>query len=82
MAILFCGLWSRAEQSDQRCLWFVALVPERVNPHFGTVVGASGNSQVETVHRRSRSEVPMAAIARGVEVLDVEQFVGELVHAK
>src|SRR5271157_6268526 len=34
------------------------------------------------VHRRSRSQVPTAAIARGVEALDVEQFVGELVRTK
>ncbi|MGC1438739.1 MAG: ATP-binding protein, partial [Terriglobales bacterium] len=30
------------------------------------------------VHRRAHSEVPTAAIARGVEALDVEQFVEEL----
>src|SRR6266851_3745339 len=34
------------------------------------------------VHRRPRSQVPTAAIARGVEALDVEQFVGELVRTK
>jgi predicted AAA+ superfamily ATPase len=34
------------------------------------------------VHRRSRSQVPTAAIASGVEALDVEQFVGELVRTK
>jgi predicted AAA+ superfamily ATPase len=34
------------------------------------------------VHRRSRSEVLTTAIAKGVEALDVEQFVGELVHTK
>jgi uncharacterized protein len=30
------------------------------------------------VHRRSRFRVPTPAIARGVEALDLEQFVGEL----
>ena len=30
------------------------------------------------VHRKSRSQTPTTAIARGVEALDVEQFVGEL----
>lgn len=34
------------------------------------------------VHRRAHSEVPTAAIARGVEALDVEQFVEELDHGK
>jgi predicted AAA+ superfamily ATPase len=34
------------------------------------------------VHRRAHSEVPTAAIARGVEALDVEQFVEELAHGK
>ena len=34
------------------------------------------------VHRRSRSQLLTAAIAKGVEALDVEQFVGELVRAK
>jgi len=30
------------------------------------------------VHRKSRLQVPTAAIAKGVEALDVGQFVGEL----
>ena len=34
------------------------------------------------VHRRAHWEVPTAAIARGVEALDVEQFVEELDHGK
>jgi hypothetical protein len=34
------------------------------------------------VHRRAHSEVPTAAIARGVEALDVEQFVEELADGK
>ncbi len=34
------------------------------------------------LHRTSRSEVLTTAIAKGVEALDVEQFVGELVHTK
>ncbi len=34
------------------------------------------------IHQRSRSQVPTAAIARGVEALDVEQFVGELARTK
>jgi predicted AAA+ superfamily ATPase len=34
------------------------------------------------VHRRSRLPVPTAAIARGVEALDLEQFVGELLRTK
>ena len=33
------------------------------------------------VHRKSRFEVATAAIASGVEALDMEQFVGELVPA-
>ncbi len=36
----------------------------------------SGRSIV--VHRRSRSQLPTAAIARGVEALDVERFIQEL----
>ena len=32
------------------------------------------------VHRRSRIQVPTAAIANGVEALDLEQFVGELLR--
>jgi uncharacterized protein len=40
------------------------------------------SGRLVVVHRRSRSEVPTAAIARGVEALDVEQFVRELVHTK
>jgi predicted AAA+ superfamily ATPase len=34
------------------------------------------------VHRKSRLQVPTAAIAKGVEALNVEQFVGELLHAR
>jgi hypothetical protein len=34
------------------------------------------------VHRKSRLQVPTAAIARGVEALDLEQFVGELLPAR
>jgi hypothetical protein len=34
------------------------------------------------VHRRSRLQVPTAAIAKGVEALDLEQFVGELLRTK
>src|SRR6266849_6642622 len=34
------------------------------------------------VHRKSASQLPTAAIAKGVEALDVEQFVGELLPVK
>jgi uncharacterized protein len=34
------------------------------------------------VHRRSRSQVPTAALAWGVEALDVEQFVQELIRER
>jgi predicted AAA+ superfamily ATPase len=34
------------------------------------------------VHRKSRLQVPTAAIASGVEALDLEQFVGELLAAR
>ncbi|HXM13324.1 MAG TPA: DUF4143 domain-containing protein [Terriglobales bacterium] len=34
------------------------------------------------VHRKSQLQVPTAAIANGVEALDLEQFVGELLRAK
>ena len=34
------------------------------------------------VHRKSRSQTPTTAIARGVEALDVEQFVGEFSRTK
>ena len=34
------------------------------------------------VYRKSRSQLPTTAIARGVEALDVEQFVGELLRTK
>src|SRR5450755_1574663 len=34
------------------------------------------------VHRKSRLQVPTAAIARGVEALDLEQFVGELLQTR
>jgi uncharacterized protein len=40
------------------------------------------SARLIVVHRRSRSQVPTAAIARGVEARDVNQFVGELVRAK
>lgn len=36
----------------------------------------------QNYHQRSRSEVLTTAIAKGVEALDTEQFVGELVHTK
>jgi Bacterial regulatory proteins, luxR family len=50
MAILFCGSWNQARQSDPwRSLSFVGLVLHRIDPRFGAVVGASGNSWVETV---------------------------------
>ena len=63
MAILFCGSWSRAERSDPlRFLSFVVLVLHRVDPHFRAMVGASGNSQVETVEALpSLSEIPGSA---------------------
>ncbi len=34
------------------------------------------------VHRKSGSQLPTAAVARGVEALDVEEFVGELLPVK
>jgi len=34
------------------------------------------------VHRKSRSQLPTAAIARGVEALDVERFVQELAGSR
>jgi uncharacterized protein len=34
------------------------------------------------VHRKSRSQLPMAAIARGVEALDVERFIRELARSR
>ena len=37
-----------------------------------------GSGRLIVVHRKSRSQLPTAAIARGVEALDVERFVGEL----
>jgi len=40
------------------------------------------SARLIVVHRRSRSQVSTAAIARGVEACDVNQFVGELVRAK
>jgi hypothetical protein len=43
---------------------------------------AKAVKEVDVVHRRSRSEVLTTAIAKGVEALDVEQFVEELVHTK
>jgi hypothetical protein len=40
------------------------------------------SARLIVVHRRSRSQVSTAAIARGVEARDVNQFIGELVRAK
>src|SRR5437870_3739482 len=34
------------------------------------------------VHRKSRLQVPTTAVAKGVEALDLEQFVGELLRAR
>ena len=34
------------------------------------------------VHRKSRSQLPTAAIAGGVEALDVERFIQELGHSR
>jgi predicted AAA+ superfamily ATPase len=34
------------------------------------------------IHRKSRSQTPTTAIARGVEALDVERLVGELSRTK
>src|SRR5690349_9981527 len=46
-----CGEpWSRTKQNDLlHRLFCVALVLHRVDPHLGTMVGASGNCQVEAV---------------------------------
>lgn len=39
---------------------------------------ARGSGRLIVVHRKSRSQLPTAAIARGVEALDVERFIEEL----
>ena len=53
--------------------------PSMANPFLAlrrALLKRSGRSIV--VHRRSRSQLPTAAIARGVEALDVERFIREL----
>jgi hypothetical protein len=66
MAILFCGSWNRLKQSDLRLFWFAALVLHCVDPNFGATIGASGNSQVETIEAFSAlPEIPGRACADG-----------------
>jgi uncharacterized protein len=70
-------------------LWLVETkAAQTVRPSMASSLNAlqralqKRSARLIVVHRTSRSQVPTAAIARGVEARDVNQFVGELVRAK
>ncbi len=71
-------------QSDSK-LWLVeAKASKTVRPPMAAPLVSMrrnlerGSGRLIIVHRKSRSQLPTAAIARGVEALDVERFILEL----
>jgi uncharacterized protein len=70
-------------------LWLVeAKATKTVRPSMSSSLTAlqralqKRSSRLLVVHRRSRSQVRTAAIAKGAEALDIEQFVKELIRAR
>jgi predicted AAA+ superfamily ATPase len=67
------NLWL-VEVKASKTVW-----PSMAAPLLSTRRAMTGRpGRLLVVHRKSRSQLPTAAIARGVEALDVEQFIREL----
>jgi hypothetical protein len=70
-------------------LWLIeAKAGKTVRPSMASPLLSLGRALPERtgrsiiVHRKSRSQFPTAAVARGVEAFDVERFIRELVRNK